>query len=475
LALKTDSDLFEAASQTQAVWLEKNEHFFSETPIGETDRRDPEAKPGITILGENMASHGLKLSKYSVGTGDRFAHQAKAQLRACVQATEGGVEVIPVWNKSNREHTIIGSEPSSVRKAADSAVQALGWRLPYFCDADHITLETVERFFTPCDFYTIDVADFIGHPAAPEQIERFVKRHPELLGQIQLEGADEAVEITPENLKRTAQKFLAAVKKAGEVYRRIENAKGAGNFIPEVSMDETDRAQSPAELLIILAAIADEGIPVQTIAPKFSGRFNKGVDYVGDVAQFEREMDLDVAAIAYAIRQYGLPQNLKLSVHSGSDKFSIYPAIHATMQKFDSGVHLKTAGTTWLEELIGLAEAGGDGLALAKEIYFEAFAHRDELCAPYATVIDIDPAALPLPDEVRGWSSEEYVAALRHVRGSAYNSSLRQLLHVGFKVAAKMGGRYLDLLEANEEVIAKNVTQNLYDRHIAPVFLGCRA
>jgi hypothetical protein len=227
------------------------------------------------------------------------------------------------------------------------------------------------------------------------------------------------------------------------------------------------------ELLIILGAVADEGIPVQTIAPKFSGRFNKGVDYVGDVVQFERELAFDVAAIAHAIRQYGMPENLKLSVHSGSDKFSIYPAIHATMQKFDVGIHLKTAGTTWLEELIGLAEAGGDGLALAREIYSEAYGHREELCAPYATVIDIDAARLPSPDEVRDWSSNEYTAALRHVEGeAAYNDSLRQLLHVGFKVAAKMGSRYTDLLEANEIVIAKNVTENLYDRHLAPVFLG---
>jgi tagaturonate epimerase len=212
---------------------------------------------------------------------------------------------------------------------------------------------------------------------------------------------------------------------------------------------------------------------VQTIAPKFSGRFNKGVDYVGDVAQFEREMALDVAAIEYAVRQYGLPSNLKLSVHSGSDKFSIYPAIHAVMKKFDTGVHLKTAGTTWLEELIGLTEAEGEGLALAKEIYFEAFAHREELCAPYATVIDIDPARLPSPNEVRAWTSHDYTSALRHLQGArTYNSSFRQLLHVGFKVAAKMGSRYTDLLEANEAIIAKNVTENLYERHIAPVFLG---
>ena len=420
-----------------------------------------------------MENRNLRLNKYSVGTGDRFAHQAKAQLQACMKALASGVEVVPVWNKSNREHTIIGSEPASVRQAADAAVKALGWKLPYFCDADHITLQTAGRFLDSCDFYTIDVADFIGQTAPAADIDGFVKRHPELLGRIQLQETDESFQITQENLRQTAQKYLTAVKKAGEVYRTIEKAKGKGNFIPEVSMDETDSAQSPVELLIILAAIADEGIPVQTIAPKFSGRFNKGVDYIGDGSQFEREFALDVAAIAYAVEHFGLPENLKLSVHSGSDKFSIYPAIHATMKKFNAGVHLKTAGTTWLEELIGLAEAGGEGLALAKEIYAEAYAHREELCAPYATVIDIDPARLPSPDVVRGWSSEQYTSALRHVReAAAYNSSLRQLLHVGFKVAAKMGRRYLELLEANETVIAKNVTENLYDRHIAPVFLG---
>jgi hypothetical protein len=420
-----------------------------------------------------MANQGFNLPKFSVGTGDRFAHQAKAQLAACMEAQKLGVEVVPVWNKSNREHTIIGSEPTSTRAAADAAVKALGWKLPYYCDADHINSKTVDRFLPACDFYTFDVADFIGQPADPAAIDAFIKRHPELVGSIHLQGADLPCQITPEMLRQSAEKFLAAVKQAGEVYRTVVNAKGAGNFVPEVSMDETDRAQSPVELLIILAALADEGIPAQTIAPKFSGRFNKGVDYVGDVKQFESEIALDVAAIAYAIKQYGLPGNLKLSVHSGSDKFSIYPAIHATIQRFNVGVHLKTAGTTWLEELIGLAEAGGEGLALAKEIYAEALAHREELCVPYATVIDIDPAKLPTADEVRGWTSEQYTSALRHIESAeGYNPDLRQLLHVGFKVAAKLGRKYLDLLETNEPVIAKNVTENLFARHIAPVFLG---
>lgn len=415
----------------------------------------------------------MTLGTYSIGVGDRFAHQARAQLEACVLAQKAGVEVIPVWNKSNREHAIIGSEPSSTRAAADAAVKAIGWTNSYFCDADHINVTTVDRFLVPCDFFTIDVADYIGKPAEPASIEAFVKRHSELSGLICVEGVESGIEITPDLLRKTAEKFLFAVQEAGKVYRKIEAAKGKGKFIPEVSMDETDSAQTPAELLIILAAIADEGIPTQTIAPKFSGRFNKGVDYVGDVSQFAREMALDMAAIGHAIGQYGLPANLKLSVHSGSDKFSVYPAIHATMREFSTGVHLKTAGTTWLEEITGLAEAGGEGLALAKQIYAESFAHSAALCAPYAAVIDIDPATLPAPQDVAHWSSDQFTSALRHdQRSSAYNPSFRQLLHVGFKIAAKMGPRYLDLLEVNEAVIAKNVTENLYSRHIAPVFLG---
>src|SRR5271168_24133 len=415
----------------------------------------------------------MVLSKFSIGVGDRFAHQAKAQLEACILASNEGIDVIPVWNKSNREHTIIGSEPASTRAAADTAVKALGWTKPYFCDADHINLATVDRFLAPCDFYTIDVADYIGKPAGQASIDAFVKRHSELVGSIRLVGAEQNIEITPALLRNSAAKFLFAVQEAGKIYRKIEAAKGKGNFIPEVSIDETDSAQTPAELLIILAAIADEGIPIQTIAPKFSGRFNKGVDYVGDVAQFAREFSEDLATIAFAVKTYGLPANLKLSVHSGSDKFSIYKAIHDAMKSFDAGVHLKTAGTTWLEELIGLAEAGGAGLEIAKEVYAEAYAHRDELTAPYATVIDIDTSQLPAPAQVNGWTSEQYTSALRHEQSNkAYNPSFRQLLHVGFKVAAKMGDKYIKALEANEDVVAKNVTTNLYERHIRPVFVG---
>jgi hypothetical protein len=417
-------------------------------------------------------NESLQLPKYSLGVGDRFSHQAEAQLRACVLAAEQGVDVVPVWNKSNREHLIIGSEPLTTRAAADEAVNKLGWAKPYFVDADHINLKTYERFITPCDFFTIDVADNIGQKSDDAEIANFVDRHPELIGSVNIPRIANPFQINRAFVEKTAKQFLAAVQHAGKIYRTVSAAKGEEAFVAEISMDETEQAQSPPELMIILAAIADENIPIQTIAPKFTGRFNKGVDYDGDVHRFAREFREDLATIAHAIERYGLQKNLKLSVHSGSDKFSIYDSIKRGLKEFDAGVHVKTAGTSWLEEVIGLAEAGGSSLELAKEIYAEAHAHAGELCQPYATVIDIHWNRLPPREAVMTWSSEQYVRALRHVESDPqYNPDLRQLLHVGFKVAAKLGSRYIDALMQNSEVIARNVTENLFERHIRRIFL----
>jgi len=415
----------------------------------------------------------LKLEKFSLGVGDRFAHQAKAQLRACMMAAERGADVIPVWNKSNREHLIVGSEPASVRAAADAAVRELGWKRPYHVDADHINLGTVDRFLAPSDFYTLDVASAIGTPAPAADLDAFLDRHKELIGRFCVVGIDQPFVTTRESIAEIASKYLFAVQEAGRIYRHIVGKKGADAFITEVSMDETDVPQTPPQLLVILAAIADEGIPIQTIAPKFTGRFNKGVDYVGDAAQFEKEFTEDLAVIAHAVGRYGLPANLKLSVHSGSDKFSIYGAIRRALAATGAGVHIKTAGTTWLEELIGLAEADGEGLKLAKEIYAEALAHKEELCEPYAAVIDIDYAKLPSAAEVNGWTAKDYTSALRHDQSNPkFNLNVRQLLHVGYKVAAKMGDRYLNMLNTCEDSISRNVTENLFERHVKPLFLG---
>ncbi|HXT42002.1 MAG TPA: tagaturonate epimerase family protein, partial [Candidatus Angelobacter sp.] len=345
------------------------------------------------------------------------------------------------------------------------------WTKPFHVDADHIRLETVDRFIPCSDFFTIDVADFIGRPADDGTVKAFISRHSELAGKTQIPCVEQPLEISRAGIERVANRFLYAVQEAGRIYRHINQAKGP-DFITEISMDETDSPQTPPELLVILAAIADEDIPIQTIAPKFTGRFNKGVDYAGDLAQFEREFNADLAVVAFAVERYGLPANLKLSVHSGSDKFSIYAPIRRAVRRLNAGVHVKTAGTTWLEEIIGLAEAGGDGLALAKEIYADAFAHLDELCAPYAAVIDINAKELPSPQTVQGWSSAQFVNALRHdPKCPAFNPHLRQLLHVGYKVAARMGSRYLKLVAECESTISRNVTENLYERHLKPLFI----
>ena len=407
----------------------------------------------------------LPLGKYSFGMGDRFARQAQAQLQTCLRAAGERVDVVPVWNKSNREHVTIGSEPAQSRAAVDAAVKALRWNKPYFLDADHIRLETVDRFLPHSDFYTIDVADWIGRAGAAGSGAALAGPPPELCRGT--EGADRAT------VEKTARKYLLAALKAGEIYRHIAQAKGRGHFVTEVSMDETDTAQTPVELRVILAALSDEAIPLQTIAPKFTGRFNKGVDYVGDIAQFEKEFNEDLAVIAFAIRQYGFPASLKLSIHSGSDKFSLYGPIRRALRRSGAGVHLKTAGTTWLEEIIGLAAADDGGLALAKEIYTGALAHIDELCAPYAAVLDIDRSRLPAAAAVQRWDSGQFVSAVRHdQKNPAYNRSARQLLHVGYKIAAGMGARYLKALEQYEDSVAANVTENLYERHVKPLFLA---
>ena len=410
--------------------------------------------------------------KYTFGVGDRFANGAHAQLTAFIEAKKLGIDIVPVWNKSNREHNIIGSEPAQTRQAADKAVADLGWTGDYLLDADHINLSTVDRFVAPCDFFTLDVADDIGEPANPADVAQFIANHPELIGTISIEGIAEPFQITHADVEKTANQFLKAAQKAAAIYQHILAAKGgADHFVTEVSMDETNSPQTPPELLIILAALADQGIPIQTIAPKFTGRFNKGVDYVGDLVQFEKEFNDDLAIIAHAIKNYGLPSTLKLSVHSGSDKFSIYPIIKKAIQRTGAGLHIKTAGTNWLEEIIGLAEAGGEGLDLAKMIYAKALEKKTALCEPYATVIDISDAKLPAAEEVNAWTSTQFTDALRHDPSNPnYNPDLRQLLHVGFKIAAQLGDTYIQALRNNAEVVAKNVTGNLLDRHIKPLF-----
>lgn len=413
----------------------------------------------------------IMIEKFSLGVGDRFGKEGTAQLDALQKALEAGVRIVPVWNKSNREHTLIGTEPADTRAAADRAVRDFGWKEPYHLDADHIGLKTVDRFLPHCDFFTIDVADFIGQPESEsgkisEILSPLVGRcFPEL-------GLDRALD--KEMLAAFSASYGRAMNEAAAIYHHI--AAGGKEFIAEVSTDEAETPQSPLELFLILGALAKQGVMVQTIAPKFSGRFNKGVDYVGNLSNFLAEFERDLVAIQMAVAEFGLPENLKISVHSGSDKFSLYRPVHQILAKHNAGLHLKTAGTTWLEEVTGLALHGGDCLDIAKEIYLAALLRIDELSAPYATVIDIDRNALPDAPTVRSWSGADFAGALSHEPSDPrFNSSMRQLVHVAFKVAAEMGARFSQALDTARPEISRCVTDNLHRRHIQPLFLPAAA
>jgi hypothetical protein len=414
----------------------------------------------------------MKLGKYSFGLGDRFSHQGEAQLKAIIKTKkEFDIDITPVWNKSNREHTIVHSNPADTRVEADNAVKNLQFKGAYFVDADHINITTVDKFIESSDFFTLDVADFIGKPAPETDIANFLKSNEPLIGSLSIPGINTPFSVTTGFLQKFASKYLFACTEASKLYKHIASKKGEGKFITEVSMDEVDEPQTPIDLLFILKTLSDLQVPAQTIAPKFTGRFNKGVDYVGNTAQFGKEFEEDLLVIDYGVKNFKLPADLKLSVHSGSDKFSIYPIMGQLIQKYDKGIHVKTAGTTWLEEMIGLSLGTDESLDLAKAIYSIAYRRKDELCGPYATVIDIDWNKLPLPADVTKWTSEEFSQALQHdLSNSRYNMHFRQLIHVGYKVASEYGPLYTDALVANKEIIGQCVTDNIFERHIKRLF-----
>jgi hypothetical protein len=415
----------------------------------------------------------MELERFSIGIGDRFGFECAAQLRALQQASGSGIRIVPVWNKSNREHLIAGTVPEDARRAADEAVRACGWNDSYYVDADHIGPSTVDGFLPSHDFFTIDVADYIGKRAHSGEEEVFLTAMARFKGSLGISGMPEPIRVTDAVLKDFAQKYLFAISKAGSIYRHITDKKGAEHFVTEISMDEAQNPQTPVELMLILAAVSLEEIPLQTIAPKFTGSFLKGVDYVGDPERFTRQFHDDLAVIEFAVNHFDLPRNLKLSIHTGSDKFSLYPIMHGAVKDMDTGIHLKTAGTTWLEELAALAVSGGGGLAFAREIYQMSYERCEELCSPYLAVIRIDRLQLPPPERVASWVPEEFAHALRHdPLCRDYNPHLRQLLHLGFKIAAEQGPRFAALLRENRAAVEYNVTKNLYERHIRPLFLG---
>lgn len=413
------------------------------------------------------------LGRYSLGTGDRFGQQGEAQLRAVQKAkNEFDTDITPVWNKSHREHEIIGTTPRDVRVEADNATANLNWEGTYCVDADHITRDIVDPYITCSDFFTIDVAEYIGEKINTDEKESFIRQNTGLVGTMVIPGIEKEFQVTEQFLSDWADQYLRAIHQAREIFEYIQDRK-EGPAVFEISMDEVSTPQTPLELYFILKTAAEKGVKIHTIAPKFTGDFYKGVDYVGELDQFVKEFEQDMLVIAHAVKKYNLPDNLKLSIHSGSDKFSLYPYIHTLLEKYGAGVHLKTSGTTWLEELIGLAGSGNQGLKMVKRIYSEAYGRYDELTQPYEPVINIDKDQLPTPETVSDWDGNTITSKLEHNPDDpAFDSQLRQFLHCSYKIAAEEGDDFIRLLQDNKKEVGDRVSRNLYKRHIEPLFFG---
>ncbi len=414
----------------------------------------------------------MKLEKYSIGTGDRFGCQGKAQLKAVIKAQKDGLNLAIVWNKSHREHSITKTNPSDVLYEAQNAVEELKWKGNYYIDADHINLSNVDSYIDTCNFFTLDVAEFMGKKDSAANINKFIAKYKKYTESSFFPDSKELLIVNKIQLKNIAEKYLFAIKEASRIYHKIREKKEDEHFLVEISMDESKEPQTPTEVFFILAAIVNEGIPINTFAPKFCGKFYKAIDYKGNIAQFTKEFENLNLIIQLAKQQFSLPDDLKLSIHSGSDKFSIYKSVNEIIKKYDIGIHLKTSGTTWLAELNGLAASGYDGLEIIKEIYNKAYYRFDELCAPYKSVVNIDQEKLPSPKIVNNWTADQYTRALNHDESCIdYNPHFRQLLHVSYKIAAGMNSQYIEALKKYEEFITPKVIENLYERHIKKLFL----
>ncbi|MEJ2005504.1 MAG: tagaturonate epimerase family protein, partial [Cyclobacteriaceae bacterium] len=395
--------------------------------------------------------------------GDRFGCQGIYQLRAFQTLNDRGISVIPVWNKSNREHSNTGTKPESVMKEARSAVNELDWDKAFHVDADHITMETVSDYTDSSDFFTIDVAREISDPPVIKDPARyadlFLKQLPE----------ERHKEFNRDMVTVWAAKYRGAAQEAGRIYSRIRELKGSDDFIAEVSMDEVEAPQTPDELFFIIFLLKDAGVRLQTIAPKFPGRFNKGIDYTGSVKDFEKNFEEYLRITSDAIRYFGLPETLKLSIHTGSDKFSLYPVMGSLIRKYHCGIHLKTAGTSWLEEVIGLAESGET--AYVSDLYTQALSRFEELTGAYKDVIDIDFDKLPGAEDFSRLDGKSMAAVIRHDSSKpGYDRNVRQLMHTAYKIAAENKEELLKKIDSHHEKIGEGVYDNLLNKHLVPLF-----
>ena len=372
----------------------------------------------------------------SAGFGDRLGLATAGHIAALRSAGRG---IAPIFaQQSIREMTRSGRSPQQVLDDATWGVFAEGWRDGFGADADHLKSEAdvdacAAAGFT---FYTIDPGESVwdeADTASPSRLREVVSSLPWEEMQDSPQEMLKRHGIGTAKASRAAAKYGRAVAHVARLHRRIRDRRGE-DFELEVSVDETATPTTPEQHLYVAGELLRLGVRFVSFAPRFHGRFEKGVDFIGDLQEFEREYARH-AEIARRLGPY------KLSLHSGSDKFSIYGAAARLSGRL---VHLKTAGTSWLEALrtIGVVDP-----ALLGEIYRYALERYPEDRASYmvSAVAGNAPATADLDDRAS-----------------------RQVLHVTFgSVLARFGILILPLLETNRAVYEATV-QRHFERHLAP-------
>ena len=448
----------------------------------DTARLEGRALPrdgGVLFVGPRSTTNAATVRQYlpwlapkpvglatSAGLGDRLGLATPGHVRA-LRASGGAI--VPVFaQQSIREMTRTGRSPQEVLDAATWGAFEAGWRDPMGSDADHLkTTDDIDRCldagFTG---FTIDPGAYVdgtADTAALEDVRASVAGlpwdqladTPEGLASrytgasMDIDG--HVVSFDERTLWRAAAKYGRAVAHVVVLYRHLLGRVPSRAFDFEVSVDETETPTTPAEHVYVARELARLGVRWESLAPRFVGRFEKGVDYIGDLAAFEAEFVVH-AAIARRLGPY------KISLHSGSDKFSIYPIV----AKHTRGlVHLKTAGTSYLEALRAVAMAAP---ALFREIYAFAAERYDEDRASYHGSADLAkaPDVAHLADDELTHVLDQFDA--RQVLHVTFGSVLRTTDPTG---ALRFGGRLMDVLRAHPDTYGECLAQH-FTRHLVP-------
>jgi tagaturonate epimerase len=378
----------------------------------------------------------------SFGFGDRLGLATPGHIAAV-----RGTKFAPIFaQQSVRENSRTGRTPRQVMDDAKRAVETEGWDGPWGADADHLkTLEDIPPFVEAgYTFFTVDPGEYVENAADKDPLDvlrqKIVDFNWDELSAVYLEQNDEQAWgwFNDELLMRAVVKYEKAIQHAVKMFTRISElsprplGEGQGEgFDFEVSVDETDSPTTPLEHFFIVSELTRLGVQFTSLAPRFIGRFEKGVDYIGDLNTLDSELEKHAAVTAH----FG---NYKLSLHSGSDKFSVYPLI---AKHWGERIHVKTAGTSYLEALRVLA-------TLEPDLFLKIYSLGRECYETDRRTYHVSAnlAMLPNTDDLPSLLNDFHAREVLHV---TFGSALSQFGAEIKSSLAKHADAYLAYLETH--------------------------